>query len=475
MQAAELGQTLREARESQQISIDDVSRALSLRVAVIEALESGDYSEIGALLYAKNHLRKYVKFLGLDRSEYETIIENLHDSNDPFAQGILKSSQVKREAEDKKKNLTLKYYVGFVILVIAGIAFLIQSGVIPINLSPQFKDNWGAREEGSPSVLEERLPPLEFEQQSSQTAQKSLDELLKDHPEAKEGEKRAQPYYLEEEALESLARAEKNLGDHEAIVKDKSIQKVTTNFETLGGATRYYAALIDQASLPKIDLSHNRNAPSLLLADQHPLYLYLGSKRERLGPGGTQELNATLAKESQESFSIYDQPLGFFEFLGRTLISGKRIDEERFQRQMAEEEAEFRAEIEEALSLEKITEEQFSEELTLFLEKRDALLEARQESQEEIDFSPVEFRFSASDLTTLEIIDAKGDILTSRILRGGEEYRLQALGSFDVQLGNPHAIEKISADGVEIPAYRYKPATEGVTIMRFSLNSEEYR
>lgn len=473
MQAAELGQTLREAREAQQISIDDVSRALSLRVAVIEALESGDYREIGALLYAKNHLRKYVDYLGLDQAKYSEIIQNLQEGVDPFAQGILKSSRVKRQAESKKKHLTLKYYVGFVIFVLAGIFLLVRSGVIP--LPSPLKGGWEI-DLDEKEVLQERLPSLEFEHQESR---EKYSRTTTDgrNPVGNSAEvEQDSPYYLEDSVLESLQRAEQSLGEHETLVEDQSIEKVETNFETLGGATRYYAALIDQTSLPKIDLAHDRKAPKYTLAENHPLYLYLNQRSERLGPGIYRELNEELTAQSRAGFSIYDQSLGLWEFLRRTLTSGYRIDDERWHVERASEEEAFRIALDEALEAGKISDIEYAEEMNRFVELREAEEAARIEFREEFTEShPVEFRFSANDLTTLEIIDAEGEVLTSRILRGGEEYRLQALGSFDIQLGNPQAIEKISADGDEIPSFRYKPATEGATVMRFSLNSEEYR
>lgn len=61
-----LGDRLRDARQRQQLSLDDVEAATKIRKIYLIALEQEDYARLPALVYAKGFLRTYASFLGLD-------------------------------------------------------------------------------------------------------------------------------------------------------------------------------------------------------------------------------------------------------------------------------------------------------------------------------------------------------------------------------------------------------------------------
>ena len=61
-----VGRQLQKAREKTGLSTGDVAAAQHLRPSVIQAIESGDYSQIDSELFLKGYVRAYAKQVGLD-------------------------------------------------------------------------------------------------------------------------------------------------------------------------------------------------------------------------------------------------------------------------------------------------------------------------------------------------------------------------------------------------------------------------
>ncbi len=60
------GETLRQERERQKLTIQDIEQGTSIRSAYIEALENGDYDSLPGEVYAKGFVKNYANFLNLD-------------------------------------------------------------------------------------------------------------------------------------------------------------------------------------------------------------------------------------------------------------------------------------------------------------------------------------------------------------------------------------------------------------------------
>ncbi|MDR1012353.1 MAG: helix-turn-helix domain-containing protein [Coxiellaceae bacterium] len=90
------GKMFREARESQQISLNDVAKVLLLSKRIITAIEEDDYSKIAAAVYAEGYLKAYAKFLQLPVKDILASYHRLNAySNDDFAKLTVKSSSDK--------------------------------------------------------------------------------------------------------------------------------------------------------------------------------------------------------------------------------------------------------------------------------------------------------------------------------------------------------------------------------------------
>ncbi len=70
------GQELRQARESQGKSIDEVATKLFINKQRVLDIENDDYSKISSLIYARGYLRAYAKLVGLSEDE---IVKKFND------------------------------------------------------------------------------------------------------------------------------------------------------------------------------------------------------------------------------------------------------------------------------------------------------------------------------------------------------------------------------------------------------------
>ena len=60
------GLRLKAEREGRGLSVEQVAEDLHVSVATVQALEAGRFAALGAPVFAKGHLRKYARLLGLD-------------------------------------------------------------------------------------------------------------------------------------------------------------------------------------------------------------------------------------------------------------------------------------------------------------------------------------------------------------------------------------------------------------------------
>ncbi len=65
-----LGNTLREERERQKLSVEDIEQGTSIRALYIEAIENGEYDKLPGEVYTRGFIKNYAKFLGLDGDEF---------------------------------------------------------------------------------------------------------------------------------------------------------------------------------------------------------------------------------------------------------------------------------------------------------------------------------------------------------------------------------------------------------------------
>jgi len=61
-----IGETLRAARHTKQVALEDVARATKIKIDTLEKLEADDFTALAAPMYTKGFLKIYADYLGID-------------------------------------------------------------------------------------------------------------------------------------------------------------------------------------------------------------------------------------------------------------------------------------------------------------------------------------------------------------------------------------------------------------------------
>lgn len=116
-----VGQQLQKAREASGLSVSDVAGAQHLRPSVIQAIESGDYSQIDSELFLKGYVRTYAKQVGMDA---DAVIADLDQELEPIRQQREQEHEasplVDIERRRRRKRQLAKTLFFLLILGIAG-------------------------------------------------------------------------------------------------------------------------------------------------------------------------------------------------------------------------------------------------------------------------------------------------------------------------------------------------------------------
>ena len=100
----EIGEKLKEARESMGITIDEAANDLKVRPNQIESIEAGNKEEFKDVFYLKTFIKNYSKYLGLDYDEMVSEFnEYLFDFTSKISLDEIK--QAEKEQKTKEKNL----------------------------------------------------------------------------------------------------------------------------------------------------------------------------------------------------------------------------------------------------------------------------------------------------------------------------------------------------------------------------------
>lgn len=101
----EIGEKLKEARESMGITIDEAAQDLKLRPSQLENIEEGNKEAFKDIFYLKMFIKNYSKYLGLD---YDEMIEEFNEYLFDFTSKISIDDIKKAEKEQRKREKKLK-------------------------------------------------------------------------------------------------------------------------------------------------------------------------------------------------------------------------------------------------------------------------------------------------------------------------------------------------------------------------------
>jgi cytoskeletal protein RodZ len=101
----EIGEKLKEARESMGITIEEAATDLKLRPSQLENIEQGNKEAFKDIFYLKMFIKNYSKYLGLD---YDEMVEEFNEYLFDFTSKISIEDIKRAEKEQKKKEKKLK-------------------------------------------------------------------------------------------------------------------------------------------------------------------------------------------------------------------------------------------------------------------------------------------------------------------------------------------------------------------------------
>lgn len=142
----EIGEKLKEARESIGVSIEEVAEDLKIRPSQIENIESGNMDAFKDVFYLKYFIRDYAKYLGLDKEDLvDEFNEYLFDYTSKLSLDDIKNAKKsKREPKKIKSPYTIerKSKISIIPFIIYGliIILVIAIGYIVVNLEDDEDD-----------------------------------------------------------------------------------------------------------------------------------------------------------------------------------------------------------------------------------------------------------------------------------------------------------------------------------------------
>ena len=97
----EIGEKLRETRESMGISVEEAAEDLKIRPAQLENIEDGNKEAFKDVFYLKFFIRDYAKYLGLD---YEELTEEFNEYLFDYT-SRLSLDDIKKASQNTKKSV----------------------------------------------------------------------------------------------------------------------------------------------------------------------------------------------------------------------------------------------------------------------------------------------------------------------------------------------------------------------------------
>ena len=137
----EIGQALKEQRESIGVSIEEAAADLKLRVSQIEDLEAGNKDAFDDIFYLKYFIRDYAKYLGMNSENMiDEFNEYLFDCTSRISLADIQKAKKKSEIEKSKleKRVASPYTIQRKNKKSEKVIFLIIIGIIILGISTFF-------------------------------------------------------------------------------------------------------------------------------------------------------------------------------------------------------------------------------------------------------------------------------------------------------------------------------------------------
>ncbi|BBP85219.1 helix-turn-helix domain-containing protein [Pseudomonas sp. Pc102] len=111
------GETLRQARESKDLSLAEVARQLNLTEQALRQLEAGSFDQLPGHTFARGYIRAYAKLLGMDQARLVTDFD-LYTGTDATGSNVHSLGRIE---EPVRLSQSVLRFVSFAILLVLGV------------------------------------------------------------------------------------------------------------------------------------------------------------------------------------------------------------------------------------------------------------------------------------------------------------------------------------------------------------------
>lgn len=133
---AGIGAALRDAREAQGRSREDLAEALRVRVAQIRALEEEDFAGFGGAVYVRGFLRNYAAEVGIDRGPLMDRYDQFYGNYEIPTPTLMSGRDVGSSTRTRSPAWMMWVLIAVVVLVGIGALASLGSGRTPEQASP---------------------------------------------------------------------------------------------------------------------------------------------------------------------------------------------------------------------------------------------------------------------------------------------------------------------------------------------------
>ena len=155
----ELGSRLREARENQGLSLEQVEEVTRIRRVFLEALEEERFDELPGDVYTKGFIRNYARFLGLDPEELLAEYRSLTGEKPTIIPQVLDEPLMRRS----RPPLWASLFLSFMVVLALGLIGWYAYNRYYLGVSPSLQGLW-PRRANSPTATSTPSPTREIKQ-----------------------------------------------------------------------------------------------------------------------------------------------------------------------------------------------------------------------------------------------------------------------------------------------------------------------
>lgn len=113
---SELGEMLRQARHSKNLTIEEAATATRIKETYLSALEDGDYSVLPGPAYVTGFLRNYARFLDLHPDD---VVQEFHWERPPAQPAVKAATRVLANGQNRETRTRILWTFGIVALILA--------------------------------------------------------------------------------------------------------------------------------------------------------------------------------------------------------------------------------------------------------------------------------------------------------------------------------------------------------------------